>query len=569
MLRCQFLTLILLFIFTGCGDLEPEIQDTRTITLNMDFQKRSSSRNSPNVSASELSQYNTHLIVAVPSWENLSSRYLSYYYSSFYAALMNPQEKRVSMEIPLNTELKVFAFLFQGNYSLENLLLYREVGHYGQSGSFRINNQTNNLSLGINLQSTGNTSSSGTNNTASIEGVTSIGTTSDSTPDYTFASTIAGTITYGGSCSSTTTSASVGNNTITFNTLSNGTYSNCTIKVSDSAGNESNTLTITAFTVNASLLAPTATQPPLQNPSSAYNSNSNKYAVSTIGHLSWIAQNSSSWDKAYIQTTNIDASSTKYWDDTDANSDGDKYNDADDITSTGNDEGFSPIGNSTSQFTSSYDGNGYSISGLTINRASTNEVGMFGYTSGAIISKLHLENDNISGSFRVGSLVGYLINSSIEKCSSSGTVKGDRIVGGLVGISSGLSGSASSINNSFSTAIVNAGDSTGIAGGLTGFLLVNTNVTNSYSTGSITANASRGGLVGLSQSSTVTDSFYDQTTSGQTDNTKGKPKTTAQMKNIVTFTDNSSSDLTTSWNFTTIWNIDNSAAINNGYPYLR
>ena len=281
----------------------------------------------------------------------------------------------------ISCNCKIFAFLFQGNYSLGDLLLYREVGHYGQSGSFHINNQTNNLSLGITLLSTGNTSSSGTNNTASIEGVTTIGTTSDSPPDYTFASTIAGTITYGGSCSSTTTSASVGNNTITFNTLSNGTYSNCTIKVTDSSGNESNTLTITAFTVNASLLAPTATQPPLQNPSSAYNSNSNKYAVSTLGHLSWIAQNSSSWDKAYIQTTNIDATSTKYWDDTDANSDGDKYNDANDITSTGNDEGFSPIGNSTSQFTSSYDGNGYSISGLTINRGSTNEVGMFGYTS--------------------------------------------------------------------------------------------------------------------------------------------------------------------------------------------
>ncbi len=565
MLRCQLITLILLFIFVGCGDLDPEIQDTRTVTLNMDFQKKSSSRNSQNVSASELSQYNTHLIVAVPSWESLSSSYLSYYYSSFYAVLMDPQGKKVSMEIPLNTELKIFAFLFQGDYSLDDLLLYREVGHYGKSGSFYINNQTNNLSLGITLQATGSTSSSSTS-TGSIEGVTTIGTTSDSTPDYTFASTIAGTITYGGSCSSTTTSASVGNNTITFNTLSNGTYSNCTIKVTDSAGNESNTLTISVFTVNASLIAPTATQPPLQNPSSDYNPNSNKYAVSTLGHLSWIAQNSSSWDnKSYIQISNIDATYTKYWDDADDNSDTDKYNDANDITNNGNNEGFSPIGNSTSKFSSSYDGNGYSISGLTINRGSTNNVGMFGYTSsGAIISKLHLENDNITGSYRVGSLVGYLTNSSIEKCSSSGTVTGDRIVGGLVGITAD-----SSVNNSFSTARVTARDSTGIAGGLTGFLYTNTNVTNSYSTGSITANASRGGLVGLLQSSTVTDSFYDETTSGANDNTKGKPKTTAQMKNIVTFTDTSSGDLTTAWNFTSIWNIDNSAAINNGYPYLR
>jgi len=570
MLRCQFLTLILLFIFTGCGDLEPEIQDTRTVTLKMDFQKRSSSRNSQNVSASELSQYNTHLIVAVPSWEYLSSSYLSFYYSSFYAALMNPQEKRVSMEIPLNTELKIFAFLFQGNYSLGDLLSYREVGHYGQSGSFRINNQTNNLSLGITLQATGNTSS-GSTSTGSIEGVTTIGTTSDSTPDYTFASTIAGTITYGGSCSSTTTSASVGNNTITFNTLSNGTYSNCTIKVTDSSGNESNTITISAFTVNASLLAPTATQPPLQNPSSAYNSNSNKYAVSTLGHLSWIAQNSSSWDKAYIQTTNIDATSTKYWDDTDANSDSDKYNDANDITTTGNDEGFSPIGKSTSiPFASSYDGNGYSISGLTINRSSSNGVGMFGYLDNALINNIHLENDNVTGSMYVGSIAGYSGSSSINKCSSSGTVQGVQMIGGLVGLVLGASsGSPSSLNNSFSTANVNGTNQ--LVGGLIGYLYSYSSLSNSYSTGSITGTVNyKGGLVGLKvTSSPVTDSFYDQTTSGQTDNTKGKPKTTAQMKNIVTYTDNSSSDLTTSWNFTTIWNIDNSAAINNGYPYLR
>jgi len=71
----------------------------------------------------------------------------------------------------------------------------------------------------------------------------------DTTPNYTFSSTTTGTITYGGSCTSVTTSANVDNNTITFSTLSSGNYSNCTIKVTDSAGNESNTLTITTFTV--------------------------------------------------------------------------------------------------------------------------------------------------------------------------------------------------------------------------------------------------------------------------------------------------------------------------------
>ncbi len=75
--------------------------------------------------------------------------------------------------------------------------------------------------------------------------------TIDNTPDYTFSSTIAGTITYGGSCSSSTTSAIFGNNTITLVSLSDGTYSDCTITVTDTAGNASNTLTITSFIVDS------------------------------------------------------------------------------------------------------------------------------------------------------------------------------------------------------------------------------------------------------------------------------------------------------------------------------
>ena len=84
-----------------------------------------------------------------------------------------------------------------------------------------------------------------------IAEVTAVTTpTNDSTPNYTFSSDEAGTITYGGSCSSSTTSATSGNNTITFLTLSDGTYSDCTIIVTDSDGNASNTLAVTTFTVS-------------------------------------------------------------------------------------------------------------------------------------------------------------------------------------------------------------------------------------------------------------------------------------------------------------------------------
>jgi hypothetical protein len=78
--------------------------------------------------------------------------------------------------------------------------------------------------------------------------------TNDSTPDYTFYSSTAGTITYGGSCSSSTTSAVSGNNTITLNTLSLGTYSDCTVTVTDSASN-SVTLNMSSIVVIPSYVA--------------------------------------------------------------------------------------------------------------------------------------------------------------------------------------------------------------------------------------------------------------------------------------------------------------------------
>jgi len=96
------------------------------------------------------------------------------------------------------------------------------------------------------------TDNSTTDTTApTVAEVTSVTTpTTDTTPNYTFSSSEAGTITYGGSCSSITTSAIDGNNTITLNTLSEGTYSNCTITVTDTSGNVSSSLTITPFTVD-------------------------------------------------------------------------------------------------------------------------------------------------------------------------------------------------------------------------------------------------------------------------------------------------------------------------------
>jgi len=259
-LQWMVLALLPIYLVTGCGDLEPEMQDTRTVILNMDFHGKSSSRSSSSVSASELSQYNTHLILALPSGEVLTSNYKNFH-SSFAQGLMNTEDKKVSLEIPLNTQMKIFAFLFEENYSMSELFPgTREVGYYGESQTFSIGTQTNNLSLSITQiqvpgTGTGTETGGGSTDTTPpvIEEVTPITTpTTVTTPNYTFSSSEAGTITYGGSCAtagSATTNAIVGHNLIIFNTLSSGTYSDCTITVTDSAGNASNAIAITSFSV--------------------------------------------------------------------------------------------------------------------------------------------------------------------------------------------------------------------------------------------------------------------------------------------------------------------------------
>ncbi len=82
-----------------------------------------------------------------------------------------------------------------------------------------------------------------------INGVTNIGNTSVLTPGYVFSSNESGIIQYGGSCSSNTHIAYAGFNNVTFNALAPGYYTNCTIRVVDLAGNMSNILTLTPFTI--------------------------------------------------------------------------------------------------------------------------------------------------------------------------------------------------------------------------------------------------------------------------------------------------------------------------------
>ena len=201
--------------------------------------------------------------------------------------------------------------------------------------------------------------------------------------------------------------------------------------------------------MSASLLAQTATAPSFGN-----GAPDSSYQISTLEHLFWITENTDKWDKSYIQTANIDAFSTSGWD---------------------NNSGFSPIGNNSTKFTGSYDGDGYTINGLTIDRESTNYIGLFGYTNGATIQDLGVTNVNIKGKHYVGALVGINEGSTISNCYSTGSVTGTaRYVGGLVGWVL----DTSTVSNCYSTGTVTG--SHWYVGGLAGQVRDNSTVSNCY-----------------------------------------------------------------------------------------
>lgn len=147
---------------------------------------------------------------------------------------------------------------------------------------------------------------------------------------------------------------------------------------------------------------------------------------------------------------------------------------------------------------------------------------------------------------------------TIRASYSTAEVEGSNYVGGLVGQLKDKY-----IYDSYAAGSVSGADS---VGGLAGSNEGSGKVINSYACGTVTGVTNVGGLVGLNNG-TVTSSFYDQYTTGQSDIGKGDPKTTAQMKAKATFTD-------ANWDFSTmpIWTIDPNDQGSNtdrvSYPYF-
>ena len=104
--------------------------------------------------------------------------------------------------------------------------------------------------------------------------------------------------------------------------------------------------------------------------------------------------------------------------------------------------GWQPIGDGSSdtddtRFTTTFDGNGHTITNLYIQRSSS-FVGLFGSSgSSSVIRRVGLADTTVSGHSSVGAISGYLAG-RIETCYSTGAVTGTgNQIGGLTGHSEG------------------------------------------------------------------------------------------------------------------------------------
>jgi hypothetical protein len=92
-----------------------------------------------------------------------------------------------------------------------------------------------------------------------------------------------------------------------------------------------------------------------------------------------------------------------------------------------------PIGTEANPFSGTFDGDGNTITGLTITGGG-NRSGLFGYIEAGTVKNLGLIDVNISGGNDTGGIVGYLfMDSQITNCYVTGTISGGRYVGGIAG----------------------------------------------------------------------------------------------------------------------------------------
>ncbi len=215
--------------------------------------------------------------------------------------------------------------------------------------------------------------------------------------------------------------------------------------------------------------------------------------------------------------------------------------------------GWQPIGAFGNAFNGMFDGGGYVVSNLTINRLTTDDIGLFGYIeSEGNVKCLGIKGGSVSGRNYVGGLVGYC-EGDIAQCYTTCDIDGsilelDGGAGGLVGVGT----SAASLTDCYATGTVSGSQN---LGGLIGYS--QSTITRCYAAGAVSDVTSYdGGLIGRYVAGSVSVSYWDTQTSGQGTSGGGTGKTTAEMKEQATFV---------GWDFADVWEIEEGV----GYPILQ
>ena len=211
-------------------------------------------------------------------------------------------------------------------------------------------------------------------------------------------------------------------------------------------------------------------------------------------------------------------------------------------------QGWLPIGTEASPFKGNFNGNGKTISNLTINRPSTNYVGLFGYiiSNSVPISNLTVEGTIVGGDY-TGGVIGEL-HGDINKVSARVHVEGNRYVGGLAGACYATQEKTGVVQNSFveayvagteevgglvgrigsvvlkkSTAIISIKFNGNYGGGIVGKAGIYGYVRQCCAFGRIEANSYVGGIVGYSEghldsgrtNNDIEDSYFHGTLVGK------------------------------------------------------
>lgn len=171
-----------------------------------------------------------------------------------------------------------------------------------------------------------------------------------------------------------------------------------------------------------------------------------------------------------------------------------------------------PIGARWSPYTGTFDGQGYTISGLYFNNPHSSYVGLFGCIgANGKISNVGVLDSYFQFSTLGGGVCGVNYG-TVRDCRNTGSVRGFGSIGGVCGFNE----KGGIIENSFNEGTVSVsgtGDNVQNVGGVSGNN--NGTIKSCYNTASVSGQVSVGGVCGFNSVGTITNCFNEGTVSGQ------------------------------------------------------